>query len=108
MLYEVITALLYFLVKKANRLISLWDGVLMGLGVAVAWYITGVLGAESIERIVDLEALSYVFPTGKTLEFFMNYQAYDLSFSVCFVITSYSIHYTKLYELEPMKAKEIL
>ncbi len=82
----ILVALLYFLVKKANRLISLWDGVLMGLGVAVAWYITGVLGAESIERIVDLEALSYVFPTGKTLELFMNYQAYDLSFSVCLVL----------------------
>lgn len=82
----VLLVLLAILVKKANRLISLWDGVLFGLFVAAAWYITGVLGEESIERIIDLEALSFVYPSGKAVELFMYYDAFYLVFPICLVL----------------------
>ena len=82
----VLLAILAFIVKKVNRLLSLWDGVLFGLFVAAAWYITGVFGAESIERIVDLEALSFVYPSGRTIELFMYYDAFYLVFPICLVL----------------------
>ena len=82
----ILIILLAILVKKLKRVVSLWDGVLVGLFVAAAWYITGVIGADSIERIVDLEALSFVFPSGRTVELFMYYDAFNLVFSVCLVL----------------------
>ncbi|RXK07293.1 YeeE/YedE family protein [Halarcobacter bivalviorum] len=82
----VLVILLAVLVRKLNRVISLWDGVLVGLFVAAAWYITGVIGADSIERVVDLEALSFVYPTGRAIELFMYYDAFNLVFPICLVL----------------------
>ena len=82
----VLLLVLFFIVKKAKRLPSLWDGILIGLFVAAAWYITGVIGDESIERVIDLEALSFVYPSGRTIEFFMYYDAFNLVFPICLVL----------------------
>lgn len=78
--------LLMILVKKIKRLPSLWDGAILGLLISAGWYITGVIGAESIERIVNLESVSFIYPTAKTIELFAYYQVNQLSFSISLVL----------------------
>ncbi len=88
-IYVVLTILvliLFVLIKKIKRVFSLWDGVLIGLLVATAWLITAVLGEESIERVVNMEGISFVYPTGKTIELFMLYQVNELTFSISLVL----------------------
>lgn len=81
----VLLALLYFLVKKIKRLPSLWDGLLIGLLVAASWYVTGVYGQESMERIIELNGITFVYPSAKSLEFFTFYQISELTFAVSLV-----------------------
>lgn len=81
-LVAVLLILLYVLVKKAHRLVSLWDGILIGLFVCVAWYITGVYGQESMERVIELNGITFVYPSAKSLEFFTLYQVSELTFPV--------------------------
>lgn len=78
--------LLIVLVKKIKRVPSLWDGVVLGLLISVGWYITGVMGQESIERIVNTESVSFVYPTAQTIELFAYYQVNELNFSISLVI----------------------
>ncbi len=88
-IYVVITLLsiiLIYLIKKVKRVWSLVDGVAVGLLVAASWYITGVIGEESMERTIDLTGITFVYPTGKTLEFFTYYQVNELNFSISLVI----------------------
>ncbi|RXJ68270.1 hypothetical protein CRV08_08440 [Halarcobacter ebronensis] len=77
--------LLYFLVKKIKRLPTLWDGVLIGLLIAVSWYVTGVLGQESMERVIELNGVTFVYPAAKTMEFFTYYQISELNFPISLV-----------------------
>lgn len=74
------------LTKKIKRVLSLWDGFLIGILISVAWVITGVLGSESMEREIDLSAISFVYPTGKTVELSMFYQVTQIPFSVCVLV----------------------
>ena len=62
--------LLYILVKKIKRLPSLWDGVLIGILIAASWYVTGVIGQESMEKVIELNGVTFVYPAAKTMEFF--------------------------------------
>jgi len=82
----VLALLLLFLVKKLKRLISLWDGVLIGILVSAGWYITGIIGQESMERIIDLESVTFVYPIGRTIDFFTYYQVNQLNFSISLVL----------------------
>lgn len=82
----VLLVILYILVKKFTRVFSLWDGVLVGLAVAAAWYITGVIGEESMERTIDLAGVTFVYPTAQTLEFFSAYQLNELTFAISLVL----------------------
>jgi len=82
----ILVGLLLFLVKKAKRILTLWDGVIIGLLISIAWYITGVVGAESMERVIDLTGITFVYPTAKSLELFMFYQVNELSFAISIVI----------------------
>ncbi|GAB1465790.1 hypothetical protein MASR2M54_12900 [Aliarcobacter cryaerophilus] len=59
-----------YFVKKVKRVFSLYDGVIIGFLVGLSWFISGYIGAESIEKEIQVQALSYVFPSAKTLEFF--------------------------------------
>ena len=77
---------LLILVKKIKRILSLWDGVLIGLLVAAAWTITGVIGEESMERVINLSGVTFVYPTAKSLELFMLYEVNELTFSISLVI----------------------
>ncbi len=83
-LYVVIALLLVALwkvVPSFKNLLSCMDGVIVGLLIAGAWYVTGVLGFDDFEPL-PLEALSFVFPSGKTLEYLMFFSGSTLSFSV--------------------------
>lgn len=82
----VLVALLLFLIKKIKRILTLWDGVVIGILISIAWYITGVVGAESMERVIDLTGITFVYPTAKSLELFMFYQVNELSFAISIVI----------------------
>ena len=82
---SILFVILILLVKKIKRIFTLLDGVLVGLLVGVAWYITGVIGADSFERSIALSSLSFVYPIGKTLELFTYYEVNELSFAISLV-----------------------
>lgn len=75
---------LWKLVPRFKNLLICIDGVVVGLLIGGAWYVTGVLGYDDFEPIV-LEGLSFVFPSGKTLEYLMFFSGSTLSFSVSVV-----------------------
>lgn len=72
--------------KKPSRVFELYDGVLIGLLVACGWYITSILGEQSIERFIKFESLSFVYPTGNTLEFITQYNTTNLTFSISIIL----------------------
>ena len=75
---------LWKLLPRFKNLVSCIDGALVGLLIGSAWYVTGVLGFDDFEPL-PLEALSFVFPSGKTLEYLMFFSGSTLSFSVSVV-----------------------
>jgi uncharacterized membrane protein YedE/YeeE len=83
---SILVLLLIYLVRKVTRIFSLLDGVLIGLLIAAAWTVTGILGEESIERIIQLTGITFVYPTAQTIELFSNYNVTDLMFPVSLLI----------------------
>lgn len=81
----ILVAILLYLIKKVKRIFSLLDGVLIGLLVSVAWFVTGFIGADSIEREIELSSITFVYPTAKTLELFTYYQVNELSFGITII-----------------------
>ena len=79
-----ITILLY-IIKKVGRLFSLSDGILVGLLVSSAWFVTGYIGQDSMEREIALSGISFVYPSAKALELFTYYEVNELSFGVSMV-----------------------
>jgi len=77
---------LWILTKSFKRILSLRDGVVVGLLVAIGWYITGVVGADSMEKEIAVASMSFVYPTAQTLEFFTYYQVTELSFGVSIIL----------------------
>ena len=77
---------LLLLTKSIKRIFTLKDGILMGLLVAAGWYITGVIGVESIEREINVTSVTFVYPTAQTLEFFSFFQVTELSFGVSVIL----------------------
>lgn len=78
-------ALLLYLTKSIKRIFTLVDGMLVGLLIAAGWYVTGVIGEESMERIINLSSVTFVYPTAKTLEAFMYYEVSNFSFPIAIV-----------------------
>lgn len=83
---SILFIILFILIKKVKRVFSLIDGVLIGLLITSAWYVTGVLGEESMERVIDLAGIAFVYPTGKSIELFMYYEINELTFAICVVV----------------------
>lgn len=83
---SILAIILFLLVKKIKRVLSLWDGVLVGLFVSAAWYVTGVIGEESMERVINLSGIAFVYPTAKSVELFSNYQLNELTFPISLLI----------------------
>lgn len=81
----VLSVVLIFLVKKVSRILTLVDGLLLGILISLAWLISGVIGEESMERVIELSGITFVYPTAKTLELFMYYQVNEVSFAICVV-----------------------
>ena len=82
----ILFVILFILIKKIKRIITLIDGVIVGLLVTASWYVTGVMGQESMERVIDLTGITFVYPTGKTLELFSYYQVTELSFPISLLV----------------------
>lgn len=88
-IYFVLSILLFILAyftKKIKRVLSLYDGVIIGLLIGIAWFISAHIGADSMEVEISSQALSFVYPSAKTLEFFTSYEISELSIGVCIVI----------------------
>lgn len=81
----ILICILLYIVKKPQRILTLWDGAIVGLLIAAAWYVTGVVGEESIERIVNLTGITFVYPTAKSIELFSFYQLNELTFSISLI-----------------------
>ena len=81
----ILLTILLYLVKKAKRVFSLFDGVLVGLLVSIAWFVTGYIGQESMEREIAISGISFVYPSAKALELFTYYEVNELSFGVSMV-----------------------
>lgn len=77
---------LYLLTKKFSRLLELTDGILIGLLVAFGWYVTGVIGADSMERVIPFTSLSFVYPSANTLNFITHYQTGKLTFTISIIL----------------------
>jgi len=77
---------LFILTKSFKRILTLRDGVLVGLLIPFGWYITGVVGLESMEKEIQLTSMSFVYPTAQTLEFFTYYQVNELSFGISLIL----------------------
>ena len=85
--YLVVPPLLIALVKitpSPRHLLKCIDGVLIGLLVGAAWVVTGLIGADPFDPVV-LESLSFVYPSGKTLEYLMYFSGATLSFGVTLI-----------------------
>jgi uncharacterized protein len=81
----ILIVILLVLVKKVKRIFSLLDGVLIGLLVSTAWFVSGYIGADSMEREIELSSITFVYPTAKTLELFTYYQVNELSFGITII-----------------------
>jgi len=77
---------LLLLTKSIKRIFTLVDGVIVGLLIACGWYVTGVIGVESMEREIALASMSFVYPTAQTLEFFSYYQVTEMSYGVSIIL----------------------
>lgn len=81
----ILLTLLFSLTRGVKRVFELSDGVFVGVLVAAAWYITGVIGSDSMERLINLAGITFVYPTAKSLEMFMYYEVNQLTFSISLV-----------------------
>ena len=80
-----VVILMYFL-KKTKRVLSLFDGAIIGLLIAASWYVTGVMGEDSLEREIALTGITFVYPTAKSFELFSFYEVNELTFSISLII----------------------
>ncbi|PHR55746.1 MAG: hypothetical protein COA44_09835 [Arcobacter sp.] len=75
---------LYKVVPTLKDLLSCVDGLLIGLLIGFAWVVTGVIGIDSFDPRT-LEAFSFVYPLGKSLEYLMFFSGSTLSFGVSLI-----------------------
>lgn len=86
---SILFIILFSLTKSFKRMLSLKDGLLVGLLVAFGWYLTGVFGAESLEldtRYVNFTSITFVGPSARTLELFTHYKTNHLDFGISLII----------------------
>ncbi len=83
----VLTMLLLFLIKgDFKKILGLYDGILIGILVGVMWYVTGYIGAESMEKTISLSALSFIYSSGETLQTITDYNLIGMRNSVVLII----------------------
>jgi uncharacterized membrane protein YedE/YeeE len=81
-----LSTILWIFTKSIKRVLSLKDGFIIGILISIGWYITGVIGADSMERVIPFTSITFVYQTAKTLEFFTYYKITHLSFGVCVIL----------------------
>ena len=77
---------LWLLTKSFKRILTLKDGFIIGLIISAGWYVTGVIGEQSIEREINLASFAFVYPSAQTLEFFTSYNVVDLTFPISVIL----------------------
>ncbi len=63
---------------------NVFAGLGIGLLVAAAWWATGVLGADEFEP-VPVMSLTFIAPTGQTMQFLMTYTGATINFGIATV-----------------------
>lgn len=88
-LYIVALPLLYLLYKnltKCRNILQTWDGFLIGLLIAVGWYVTTVV-ADDYFLNQSTQSLSFVYPLGKIIQYILSgFSTKILLFSVLSMI----------------------
>jgi uncharacterized membrane protein YedE/YeeE len=64
---------------------NLLAGTVIGLLVVGAWYVTGVIGNDDFEPVM-IEAITFVAPTGNTLNYFMTWTGSEINFGIAVVL----------------------
>ena len=59
--------------------------MVIGLLVVGAWYVTGVIGNDDFEPVM-IEAITFVAPTGNTLNYFMTWTGSEINFGIAVVL----------------------
>jgi hypothetical protein len=86
-IFIVIAMLLFALwrvVPKPKHLLACSDGLVVGTLIGLSWFVTGVVGFDAFDP-TPLESLSFVYPSGKTMEYLMFFSGSTLSFGVTVV-----------------------
>lgn len=60
-------------------------GVVIGLIITGAWFVTGYLGADDFDP-VPVEGMSFIAPTGNTLSFLMTFTGATINFGIAVVL----------------------
>ncbi|QOP41059.1 YeeE/YedE family protein [Sulfurimonas marina] len=77
----VLLFVLWKIVPNIKSLLLCLDGVIIGILVSLAWVVTGAINIDEF-AISTLEGLSFVYPSGKALEYLMFFSGSTLSFGV--------------------------
>lgn len=64
---------------------NLIAGVVIGLIITGAWFVTGYLGADDFDP-VPVEGMSFIAPTGNTLSFLMTFTGATINFGIAVVL----------------------
>ena len=84
----VITLGLFFFVFKSREFrasrANLAGGVIIGLLIPTAWYVTGVIGFDDFEP-TPLASFSFVAPVGESIQYLMTFTGSTISFGVAVV-----------------------
>ena len=80
-------AIIYALKDKDFRASAdnILAGVTIGVLVVGAWYVTGVIGNDDFEP-VPVEALTFVAPTGNTVNYLMTWTGAEINFGIAVVL----------------------
>lgn len=81
LIFSLLILALWKVVPDLKNLLRCSDGVVVGALVGLSWFVTGVVGFDSFEGL-PLESLSFVYPSGRTLEYLMFFSGSTLSFSI--------------------------
>ena len=80
-------AIIYALKDKDFRasVDNILAGVTIGVLVVGAWYVTGVIGNDDFEP-VPVEALTFIAPTGNTVNYLMTWTGAEINFGIAVVL----------------------
>lgn len=81
-----VSILLYFMRTQLKNMITLYDGIIIGFLVSLGWYVTGIIGSESMERTISLGSLSFVAPTENLFNTITHFQSANIKYGAFLVI----------------------